>query len=51
MVIPPLYWVDGHAVNQEPEMKVITGGQTRFPCIADYLSLGDRLPYGNIDAA
>lgn len=51
MGIPPLYWVYGNPVNQNPEMQVIAGSESRFPGIADYLSFGDCLPFGYMDAA
>ena len=51
MGIPPFYWVNGYAVNQNPEMQMVAGGQTRFPGITDYLSPGNRLPIGYLDAA
>ena len=51
MGIPPLYGINGYAVNQKAEMQVIARCQACFTGIADYLTLAYRLTNGHRDTA
>ena len=51
MGIPPLYGINGYALNQNAEMQVIARCKACFAGVADYLTLGDRLINGHRDTA